>query len=91
PLEETVDAFDTLVGAGKIRYWGVSNFDVGDLQGLVDLPHGANVATDQVLYNLARRGIEFDLMPACLRSGLPIMAYSPIEQGRVLHHVTLKT
>jgi hypothetical protein len=65
PLEETVDAFETLVGAGKIRYWGVSNFDVGDMQELVDLPNGANVATDQVLYNLARRGIEFDPLPSC--------------------------
>jgi diketogulonate reductase-like aldo/keto reductase len=91
PLEETVDAFETLVGAGKIRNWGVSNFDVADMQELVDLPNGANVATDQVLYNLARRGIEYDLMPLCQRSGLPVMAYSPIEQGRVLHHVTLKT
>ncbi|MBR0749038.1 aldo/keto reductase [Bradyrhizobium japonicum] len=91
PLEETVDAFETLVGAGKIRYWGVSNFDVGDMQELVDLPNGANVATDQVLYNLARRGIEIDLMPLCQRSGLPVMAYSPIEQGRVLHHVAVKT
>ncbi len=63
----------------------------GDMQELVDLPNGANVATDQVLYNLARRGIEFDLMPLCQRSGLPVMAYSPIEQGCVLHHVTLKT
>lgn len=81
PLEETVDAFETLVGAGKIRSWGVSNFDVPDVQELVDLPNGANVATDQVLYNLARRGIEYDLMPLCQRSGLPVMAYSPIEQG----------
>jgi diketogulonate reductase-like aldo/keto reductase len=91
PLEETIEAFEALVGAGKIRYWGVSNFDVGDMQELVDLPDGANVATDQVLYNLERRGIEFDLLPWCRRSGVPIMAYSPIEQGRVLRHVTLKT
>ena len=90
PLQETIDAFDALVGAGKILYWGVSNFDVGDIQELVCLPNGVNVATDQVLYNLARRGIEFDLMPLCQRSGLPIMAYSPIEQGHVLHNVTLK-
>jgi diketogulonate reductase-like aldo/keto reductase len=83
PLQETVDAFETLVGAGKIRNWGVSNFDVADMQELVDSPNGTNVATDQVLYNLARRGIEFDLLPSCQRSGLPIMAYSPIEQGRL--------
>jgi diketogulonate reductase-like aldo/keto reductase len=91
PLEETIDAFEALAGAGKIRYWGVSNFDVGDMQELVDLPDGANVAADQVLYNLERRGIEYDLLPWCQRSGIPIIAYSPIEQGRVLHHVTLKT
>ena len=91
PLEETVDAFETLVGAGKIRYWGVSNFEVGDMQELVDLPDGTNVAADQVLYNLERRGIEFDLLPWCQGGGVPLMAYSPIEQGRVLRHVTLKT
>jgi diketogulonate reductase-like aldo/keto reductase len=91
PLEETIDAFETLVGEGKIRYWGVSNFDVSDMQELVDLRDGANVATDQVLYNLERRGIEYDLLPWCQRSGVPVMAYSPIEQGRVLRHVTLKT
>jgi diketogulonate reductase-like aldo/keto reductase len=89
PLEETIEAFETLVAAGKIRYWGVSNFDITDMQELVGLPDGANVATDQVLYNLERRGIEFDLLPWCRRRGVPIMAYSPIEQGRVLRHVTL--
>ncbi|SED18171.1 aldo/keto reductase [Bradyrhizobium erythrophlei] len=91
PLEETIDAFETLVGKGKIRYWGVSNFDVSDMRELVDLPNGTNVAADQVLYNLERRGIEFDLLPWCQRSGVPVMAYSPIEQGRVMRHVTLKT
>jgi diketogulonate reductase-like aldo/keto reductase len=58
---------------------------------LVEFLDGTNVATDQVLYDLERRGIEFDLLPLCRRSGVPIMAYSPIEQGRVLRHVTLKT
>jgi diketogulonate reductase-like aldo/keto reductase len=91
PLEEIIDGFETLVGAGKIRYWGVSNFDVGDIQELVDLPNGSNVAANQVLYNLEHRGIEFDLLPWCQRSGVPVMAYSPIEQGRVLRHLTLKT
>jgi diketogulonate reductase-like aldo/keto reductase len=90
PLDETVDAFDALIGAGKIRHWGVSNFDIGDMQELVDLPGGNEVATDQVLYNIARRGIEYDLLPWCARCGLPVMAYSPIEQGRVLHHPALK-
>ena len=61
------------------------------MQELVDLSNGANVAANQVLYNLERRGIEFDHLPWCQRSGIPVMAYSPIEQGRVLRHVTLKT
>jgi diketogulonate reductase-like aldo/keto reductase len=90
PLEETIDAFDALIGAGKIRHWGVSNFDIGDMQELVDLPGGDEVATDQVLYNIARRGIEYDLLPWCAHSGLPIMAYSPIEQGRLLRHPALQ-
>ena len=91
PLEETVAAFEELKATGKIASWGVSNFDVDDMQDLVDLPDGANVVADQVLYNLAHRGIEYDLLPWCQRSGVPVMAYSPIEQGRVLGHGTLKT
>jgi diketogulonate reductase-like aldo/keto reductase len=65
----------------------VSNFDISDMQELVNLAGG--VTTDQVLYNLARRGIEFDLMPWCFERGIPIMAYSPIEQGRLLRDPTL--
>jgi diketogulonate reductase-like aldo/keto reductase len=83
PLPETVAAFEELVAAGKIRHWGVSNFD------LDELPDGP-VAADQVLYNLSRRGIEHDLLPACRRRGLPIMAYTPIEQGRILGHSALR-
>ena len=90
PLEETLDAFAALVDAGKIRYWGVSNFDVVDLIELWRLTGGAKVATDQVLYNLTRRGIEYDLMPWCRKRNIPIMAYSPIEQGRLLGHQELK-
>jgi diketogulonate reductase-like aldo/keto reductase len=86
PLEDTLDAFDTLVGMGKSRHWGVSNFDVTDMEDLVGVPGAEEVATDQVLYNLARRGIEYDLLPWCRRSGVPIMAYSPIEQGRLVRH-----
>ncbi len=89
PLDETLDAFDTLIGDGKIRYWGVSNFDVDDIEELLLLPGGADVATDQVLYNVGRRGIEYDLLPWCQRSGVPIMAYSPIEQGRLLRDPAL--
>ena len=90
PLEETLDAFAALVDAGKIRYWGVSNFDVVDMIELWRLDGGAKVATDQVLYNLTRRGIEYDLMPWCLDRKIPIMAYSPLEQGRLLDHSELK-
>ena len=90
PLEETLDAFAALVDAGKIRYWGVSNFDVVDMIELWGLAGGTNVATDQVLYNLTRRGIEYDLIPWCRDRKIPIMAYSPIEQGRLLDHSELK-
>src|SRR3981189_2667772 len=90
PLEETLDAFAALVDAGKVRYWGVSNFDVVDMIELWRLDGGAKVATDQVLYNLTRRGIEYDLMPWCRSRNIPIMAYSPIEQGRLLNHQDLR-
>jgi diketogulonate reductase-like aldo/keto reductase len=86
PLEGTLEGFVALIEAGKIRYWGVSNFDTPDMEELVALPGGAGVTTDQVLYNLTRRGIEYDLLPWCRERGLPIMAYSPIEQGRLLRH-----
>ena len=84
PLDETLEAFDALLRAGKIRYWGVSNFDTPDMEALLALPGGNAVATNQVLYNLTRRGIEFDLVPWCQQRKLPIMAYSPLEQGRLL-------
>jgi diketogulonate reductase-like aldo/keto reductase len=89
PLEDTVEAFDTLMGAGKIRNWGVSNFDVADMEELIDVSD--QVSTNQVLYNLQYRGIEFDLMPWCERRVIPIMAYSPIEQGRLLAHSSVKS
>ena len=84
PLEETVLAFEELIRLGLIRYWGVSNFDIHDMDELMRVPGGAAVQTDQVLYNLMRRGIEFDLLPALQEQGIPLMAYSPIEQGRLL-------
>jgi diketogulonate reductase-like aldo/keto reductase len=84
PLEETLEGFDQLLRAGKIRYWGVSNFDKPDMEELAALAGGDAVAADQVLYNLTRRGIEFDLVPWCQQRTLPIMAYSPLEQGRLL-------
>ncbi len=75
---------------GSIRDWGVSNFDLSDMQELSRVAGGSGVQTDQVLYNLSRRGIEWDLLPWCLEHGRPIMAYSPIEQGRLLHHPVLQ-
>ena len=91
PLEETLAGFQVLRESDKIRYWGVSNFDISEMQELVDLPSGADVATNQVLYNLTRRGIEYDLLPWCVDRNIPIMAYSPIEQGRMLSNPVLKT
>jgi diketogulonate reductase-like aldo/keto reductase len=81
PLAETVEAFEKLRAAGKIRYWGVSNFDTRDMQGLVHLPHGADCATNQVLYHIGSRGIEFDLLSWSAGHKMPVMAYSPVGQG----------
>jgi diketogulonate reductase-like aldo/keto reductase len=90
PLVETWEAFQTLRETGKIRDYGVSNFDVNDMEEAIELPPGNGIATNQVLYNLTRRGIEYDLSPWCRERGIPIMAYSPIEQGRILNNRTLK-
>ena len=83
-LEETVGGFEALLSAGAIRAWGVSNFDVDDMEELIAVKGGAACASNQVLYNLRRRGIEAGLLPWCRERGIPIMAYSPIEQGRLL-------
>ncbi|MFD8231390.1 aldo/keto reductase [Streptomyces sp. NPDC059696] len=84
PLEETLAGFTDLMETGKIRHWGVSNLDVADMAELATLPGGDAAAVDQVLYNLSRRGIEWDLLPWCREAGVTVMAYSPIEQGRIL-------
>ncbi|MBV8093972.1 MAG: aldo/keto reductase [Acetobacteraceae bacterium] len=81
PLAETVIALETLKEAGSIRAWGVSNLDVEDMEELMSVAGGDQCATDQVLYNPAYRGIEFDLLPWCTRRHIPIMAYSPVGQG----------
>ncbi len=86
PLAETVEAFEKLKAHGKIRHWGVSNLDPDDMRELYALPAGAAVAVNQVLYNLTRRGIEWDLLPWCAERKIPLMAYSPIEQARLLRH-----
>ena len=90
PLAETLAAFEELVRTGKVRHWGVSNFDGGDMKELVRLRGGSSAAANQVLYNLTRRGIEYDLLPWCQEHGVPVMAYSPIEQGRLLGHRALQ-
>ncbi|MFB2875301.1 aldo/keto reductase [Floridanema aerugineum] len=89
PLAETLEAFQTLQQAGKIRSYGVSNFDVEDMKEASQLKGGKEIVTNQVLYNLARRGIEWNLLPWCRERSIPIMAYSPIEQGRLLNNQTL--
>jgi diketogulonate reductase-like aldo/keto reductase len=86
PLAETVATLEELVSQGKIRRWGVSNFDVDDLEELLSVPGGDKVAANQVLYNLARRGIEFDLLPWCEQRGIRVMAYSPLDEGRLIRH-----
>jgi diketogulonate reductase-like aldo/keto reductase len=83
PLDETVAGFEDLRAAGKIRHWGVSNFDTDDMVELFTLPGGRRCAVNQVLYNLTRRGPEFDLLPWMRQHGIPLMAYSPIEQGQI--------
>jgi diketogulonate reductase-like aldo/keto reductase len=88
-LPMAVETFNELAAIDKIRYWGVSNFDVDDLAELRGIPGGDRVACNQVLYNLSRRGIEFDLLPQARKSGLNVMAYTPIEQGRILGEATL--
>jgi diketogulonate reductase-like aldo/keto reductase len=92
PLDETLDAFEALERQGKIRYWGVSNFDVDDMEELVSLTAttGPVVASNQVLYNLMRRGIEYDLLPWCRSRGIPLMAYSPLERGQLAKDGTVK-
>ena len=89
PLAETVAAFEALKEAGKIRHWGVSNFDTDEMEELVSLPEGGNVQINQVLYNLVRRGLEFDLAPWSRQRGIPLMAYSPVEQGALARNTGL--
>ena len=81
PLEETLRAMERLQQQGKIRHWGVSNFDTDDMAELWDEPEGNQCATNQVLYHLASRGIEFDLLPACQQREMPVMAYCPLAQA----------
>jgi diketogulonate reductase-like aldo/keto reductase len=89
PLAETVATLEDLERKGKIRRWGVSNFDVADMEELRAVPGGERVAANQVLYNLGRRGAEFDLLPWCAAHGVAAMAYSPLDEGRLVRHPAL--
>jgi diketogulonate reductase-like aldo/keto reductase len=89
PLADTVAGFEALQRDGKIRHWGVSNFDADDMDELL-AAGGTAVAANQVLYNLTRRGIEYDLLPWSAAHKVPVMAYSPVEQGRLTHHRALQ-
>jgi diketogulonate reductase-like aldo/keto reductase len=91
PLSETLDALHSLKVAGKIRDFGVSNFDTDDMEEAFALPYGDEIAVNQVLYNLTRRGVEWSLLPWCRQHRIPVMAYSPIEQGRLLQDKTLRS
>jgi diketogulonate reductase-like aldo/keto reductase len=89
PLAETVEAFETLKKAGKIRSWGVSNLDASDLDELAGVPNGGNCISDQVLYHLGSRGIEWQLLPKCQKAKIMVMAYSPLGQGPLLRKPAL--
>jgi diketogulonate reductase-like aldo/keto reductase len=89
PLAETVEAFEQLVADGKISRWGVSNFDVNDLRELYALRDGPRCAANQVYYSASRRGVEFDLLPSLRAHRVPLMAYCPLDEGRLLGDSTL--
>lgn len=90
PLAQTVDGFERLRQRELIRHWGVSNFDLDDLQELAALPQGVQCAANQVWYSLTRRGVEFDLLPWQQARQMPLMAYSPIDQGALAGHAGLQ-
>lgn len=84
PLAETVATFEQLKEQGKIRHWGVSNFDVSDMKELAALPQCGNCAANQVLYSLQERGVEWQLLPDCQKAEIALMAYCPLGQGRLI-------
>lgn len=91
PLEETLRAFVRLEADGKILHYGLSNFDLDEMRRSERLPGGPRVAVNQVLYNLHRRGIERRLIPWCAERRVAVMAYSPLEQGRLRPHPALRS
>jgi len=90
PLAETVEAFERLKKDGKIRQWGVSNLDAGDMEELAGVPNGNDCASNQVLYHLDSRGIEWSVLPKCQKAEIMVMAYSPLGQGPLLRKPALK-
>ena len=90
PLSETLEALQHLQQQGKIIDYGVSNFDTNDMEEALSLPGGDGIVTNQVLYNLLRRGIEWDLLPWCKKNQIPIMAYSPVEQRAFINNSKLQ-
>lgn len=90
PFDETVEALERLAADGKIRRWGVSNLDVDDMEELASVSGGGEVAANQVLYSLTNRGIEFDLLPWCAKRAIPVMAYSPLDQGAIASNPALR-
>jgi len=89
PLRDTLAAFEALQSTGAIAHWGVSNFGLAAMQRLVTLPGAERCAANQVYYSLGERGIDFDLKPWQRARGLPLMAYSPIDQGAIARHARL--
>ena len=89
PLSDTVAAFEKLKSDGKIRHWGVSNFDTDDMDELRHVKAGANCVSNQVLYNLGSRGIDYDLVPDCATHDEMIMAYTPLGQGALLRNAAV--
>jgi diketogulonate reductase-like aldo/keto reductase len=89
PLAETLDALAALQASGKIGSYGVSNFDTSDMDEAWALDPGRRITVNQILYNLTRRGVEIDLLPWLRSAGVPVMAYSPVEQGRLLRNSKL--
>jgi diketogulonate reductase-like aldo/keto reductase len=90
PLAETVEAFETLKQDGKIRQWGVSNLDADDMDELAGVPNGKNCVSNQVLYHLDSRGIEWSVLPKCQKAEIMVMAYSPLGQGPLLRKPAVK-
>jgi diketogulonate reductase-like aldo/keto reductase len=90
PLSETVEAFEALKAAGKIGNWGVSNFDAGDMDELAGVKDGASCASNQVLYHLGSRGVEWQVLEKCRQDKIMVMAYSPLGQGPILRKPALK-